>query len=262
MSDQFRGSALPVDASGLQSALDTLGVGAAELWSIIHVETSGCGFLADRRPKILFERHVFSARTNHVYDAKYPEISNRTPGGYGAFGAFQYQRLQRAMALDRHAALISTSWGLGQVMGFNAGTVGYDTAEHMIVDMSNSESAQLGAMAQYIGSNALGGALRSHDWSRFAAGYNGPGYRANNYDTRLASAYQYFARGALPDLSVRSAQVYLTFLGYDPHDVDGVMGRLTRSAMNDFQMATGIPVTDQVDARTLEALEEAVAVVA
>jgi hypothetical protein len=40
------------------------------------------------------------------------------------------------------------------------------------------------------------------------------------------------------------------------------MGRLTRSAMNDFQMATGIPVTDQVDARTLEALEEAVAVVA
>src|SRR5690242_21912689 len=119
MSDQFRGSALPVDASGLQSALDTLGVGAAELWSIIHVETSGCGFLADRRPKILFERHVFSARTNHVYDAKYPEISNRTPGGYGASGAFQYQRLQRAMALDRHAALISTSWGLGQVMGFN-----------------------------------------------------------------------------------------------------------------------------------------------
>ena len=147
-------------------------------------------------------------------------------------------------------------------MGFNASAVGYDTAEQMIADMTNSEGAQLGAMAHFIEANALAGVLRTHDWSRFAAGYNGPGYRANNYDTRLASAYQYFERGALPDLAVRSAQVYLTFLGYDPHDVDGVMGRLTRSAMNDFQTANGIPITDQVDPRTLEALEEAVAAVA
>src|SRR5204863_9082982 len=32
------------------------------------VETSGCGYLPDRRPKILFERHVFSRLTEHRYD--------------------------------------------------------------------------------------------------------------------------------------------------------------------------------------------------
>jgi N-acetylmuramidase-like protein/putative peptidoglycan binding protein len=259
MSEAFRGSALPVDSDGIQEAVDVLGVRAAELWSIIHVETSGCGFMADRRPKILFERHVFSAKTDHVHDAQHPDLSNRTPGGYGPAGAHQYERLERAIALDRHAALLSTSWGIGQVMGFNATAIGYGKAEDMIDDMSNSESAQLAAMARFIDAKALDGALRAHDWARFAAGYNGSNYRINNYDTRLAAAYQYFDRGALPDLSVRSAQVYLTYLGYDPQDVDGVMGRLTRSAMNDFQRDRGLPITDFVDEQTLEALKQAAA---
>jgi hypothetical protein len=32
--------------------------------------------------------------------------------------------------------------------------------------------------------------LRRHDWQRFAAGYNGAEYWRNNYDSKLARAYQ------------------------------------------------------------------------
>jgi hypothetical protein len=38
------------------------------------------------------------------------------------------------MQLDEEAALRSTSWGLGQTMGFNAGMVGYDSIDAMIAD--------------------------------------------------------------------------------------------------------------------------------
>lgn len=250
-------SSLPLDSAGLQSAIDSLGVRASEFWAVLTVETSGCGFLPDRRPKIVFERHIFSKRTGHKYDAYHPDISNRNAGGYGRGGAAQYERLSAAMAFDRRAALESTSWGMGLVMGFNADKVAYGDVEKLVSDMCASEAAQVIAMAAFVKVSKLAGALRTHDWARFAAGYNGPDYRINSYDTRLASSYEALNRGALPDLDVRAGQMYLTFLGFDPHGVDGMMGRMTRSAMNDFQMEIGLPRTDFFDAATLSALRTA-----
>jgi len=159
------------------------------------------------------------------------------------------------MTLDRHAALQSASWGLGQVMGFNAERVGFGSVEEMVARMVGSENAQVGAMARFIVACDLHGALRSHDWARFAHGYNGPNYRINSYDTRLAAAYAQSDRGGLPDLVVRAAQVFLTYLGYDPRGVDGIMGRMTRAAMNEFQWKTHLPATDYVDERTFAALK-------
>ena len=203
---------------------------------------------------ILFERHVFSRLTDHRYDATHPTLSNPLPGGYGNLGAAQYDRLIAATALDANAALESCSWGIGQVMGFQASALGYDNVQDMIGQMRDSEGSQLDAMARFIKTNSLDGALRVHDWARFARGYNGPNYRINNYDTRLAATYEHMARGALPDLTVRAAQTYLTFLGFDPHGIDGIMGRLTRAAMNDYQTRKGIPLTDFVDDVTVSAL--------
>ena len=252
--NDFTGKAMLLDSNGLQASLDLLGAGAADLWAVIGVETSGCGFLADRRVKILFERHVFSSQTNHRFDDKYPAISNPVAGGYGAAGGAQYERLASAIALDRKAALGSCSWGVGQVMGYHAPALGFSDIEQMVAAMSDSEDVQLQAMARFIKLNKLDGALRTHDWARFARGYNGPDYRINNYDTRLAATYQQVNSGAMPDLVVRAAQAYLTFLGHDPHGVDGVMGRLTRAALNDYQAGKGLPLTSFVDDATLAAL--------
>lgn len=250
----FSGTAVPLDSAGIQAALDVLGAQAADLWAVIGVETSGCGFLHDRRVRILYERHVFSRLTKSRFDAKYPSISSRTPGGYGAGGAHQYDRLALAIARNRKAALQSCSWGVGQVMGYHAEHLGFADVEDMVAKMSDSENAQFEAMAQFIKANGLDGALRTHDWARFAAGYNGPNYRINNYDTRLAAVFAQVSRGALPDLRVRAAQVYLTFLGYDPHGVDGIMGRMTRAALNDYQAASSMPLTEFVDDATFEVL--------
>ena len=203
MASTFTGRSSPLDSEGLQKAVDTLGVHAAEFWSVLTVETSGCGFLEDRRPKILFERHVFSERAHGRFDASNPDLSNPKPGGYGSGGAAQYARLEAAMRLDRTAALESASWGLGQVMGYHAKSLGYRDVQAMVDDMCQSESLQVLAMARFIDGKKLGGPLRSHDWPRFAEGYHGANYRINNYDTRLAASCEAMRRGGLPDRRTR-----------------------------------------------------------
>jgi hypothetical protein len=184
----FLGAAHPLHADGLTAAAAHAGVDPAVLWSVVTVETSGCGFLPDRRPCILFERHIFSSRTGRRFDTVHPGISG-SPGGYGPAGAHQYERLEEAIACDRRAALESASWGLGQVMGFNAGPAGYRDAEEMVSQMMIGENEQILAMASFMRANGMHTALQRRDWTGFARRYNGPGFATNRYDEKLAAAH-------------------------------------------------------------------------
>src|SRR5438445_9318367 len=105
----FQGGALALSPDGLATAGRVLGVHAPEIWTVLAVETSGCGFLPDLRPQILYERHIFHRLTQGKYDDG--DTSDPKPGGYGASGAHQYDRLAVAIAKDRAAALQSCSWG-------------------------------------------------------------------------------------------------------------------------------------------------------
>ena len=55
----FQGSAFAMSTDGMASVAAMLGAYAPERWTVLAVETSGCGFLPDRRPQILYERHFF-----------------------------------------------------------------------------------------------------------------------------------------------------------------------------------------------------------
>jgi hypothetical protein len=247
-----------LDQAGIDEATALLGIAPADLWTVMAVETKGCGFRPDRKVKILFERHVFHKETGGRFStAANGNISNPKRGGYSSPDfADQYERLAAAMRLDATAALRSTSWGIGQVMGLNADGAGYPDAREMVASMSDSESEQLAAMARFIASEHLDRALRQHDWTAFARGYNGPAFRDGQYDTHLAAEKRRIEVQGVPDLSLRRAQFFLTFLRYDTFGIDGTMGKYTRAAMQAYQGAKGIPETHELDARTLEALEE------
>ena len=191
MTIAFQGSSRPLSQEGLDTATQLLGVGEAEVWTLLSVETKGCGYLSDRRPVILFERHIFHQQTWGAHGSP-------NPGGYVG-GAGEYIRLAEAMALDSQAALNSTSWGIGQVMGFNASLAGFPSVESMVTAMIDDEDAQLTAVAQYLLSRKLNEALAAHRWDDFARGYNGPNYKENSYDARLAAAYAGFTAGTLPE---------------------------------------------------------------
>jgi hypothetical protein len=251
---EFSGKAVPLTNDGFRSAKDFSGVDDATLWAILSVETSGCGFLPDRRPKILFERHIFSRLTSGRFDADDPDVSAPTPGGYGLGGAHQYMRLQSAIDLDEEAALMSASWGLGQVMGENATAIGFASVEEMISGMVDGEDGQLDAVVRFIKKNRMDQPLASHDWAAFARRYNGPNYAANNYDGLLDHFYQQYAKGPLPDLVVRAAQVQLMFRGFNPGPIDGLAGTLTTRAVIQFQKQQDVEPTGTIDDKLLELL--------
>jgi len=258
MANEFTGQGFALDQGGMSQVCDALQVQASEIWTVVKVETRGCGFLADRRPVILFERHIFSRETEGRFDDLHSDISNRTPGGYGAGGANQYDRLCQAMALDRKAALRSASWGIGQVMGFNAEIAGYPDVETMVDAMTRSENDQILAMASFLTSKGLDRHLRNYSWDKFAYGYNGSAYKKNNYDGKLKEFFEIYSEGQLPDLVVRAAQLYLTYLGYQPGPVDGLVGSKTRKALNSFMAEKGMPMTDMVDNSVSALLKDAI----
>jgi hypothetical protein len=250
----FVGSGAPLTQAGLDASLVPVGTTASALWAVLSVETSGCGFLSDRRPKILFERHIFHRLTGGKWDNDDPDVSSPKRGGYGSAGAHQYVRLQAAMQLDANAALQSASWGLGQIMGENFAAAGFDSVQGMVNAFVTSEDAQLLGMANFIRSSNMAPALQSRDWSAFARLYNGADYAAHNYDGQLGSFYARFSSSGLPDLTVRACQAYLNYKGFAPGPIDGVAGVATVAAAKAYQAANGIDQNGVVDAALLTAL--------
>ena len=251
----FQGTARPLSTAGLGVVSRKLGVQASEIWTVLAVETSGCGYLPDKRPQILYERHIFHRLTKGKYDDG--NISDPTVGGYGQSGAHQYDRLALAIAKNRAAALESCSWGIGQIMGENYARAGFPDVEQMVAAMSDSEDQQLAAMGNFLFGSRLDVPLQAHDWASFARGYNGVNYAINRYDIRLNAEFQRYSAGGLPDLNVRAAQLYLTYLHFHPGQIDGFAGTHTLSALADFQTQHGLTKTRTVDAETIAQLSAA-----
>ncbi|HXG94155.1 MAG TPA: N-acetylmuramidase family protein [Blastocatellia bacterium] len=168
----------------------------AVIKAIVEIESRGSGFLADRRPVILFEGHWFSRYTNHVYDRTHPKISYpKWTKKFYLGGAREYERFNEALALNRRAALMSTSYGLFQIMGFNFALCGFADVESFYAAMCRSERDQLRAFVNLIKSTRLDDELREKRWAAFAYQYNGESYRVNRYDERLAAAYRKHSTG-------------------------------------------------------------------
>lgn len=173
------------------------------------------------------------------------------------------------MKINPAAALRSASWGLGQIMGFNHRTAGYPTAGDMVEAFCDTEAAGLEAMIRFIASEALDDDLRRHDWSGFARGYNGAGYAAHGYHTKLAAAFGRWQ--AIPDVlapanpkiglgsrnsAVRTAQERLASLGFDPRGIDGIFGAGTRAAAIAFQKSAGLDQDGIIGPATWAALSK------
>jgi hypothetical protein len=254
MLNGFRGTATPLSHLAFDRATKDLGVDAASLWALLTVETRGFGFLADRRPKLLFERHIFHKRTSGRFSAEHSDISAAAPGGYKS-GAAEYERLGRAMQLDRKAALDSASWGLAQIMGFNAVPLRYVAAEEMIASFLDGEDAHLDGAVRYLSTNPpLRSAFRNRKWTTVAFYYNGKEYAKNHYHVKLQRYYDLYSIKGTPSLEVRAAQARLTYLGFDPRGVDGVLGAGTQAAIIAFQKASSLSVTGDLDSATLQKL--------
>lgn len=196
-----QGGGLPKSGGGaklceadFQRAAQTLDCEVACIKAVNEVESGGSGFFASGRPKILFEAHCFSRLTQRRHDASHPDISSKTWNrALYKGGEKEYDRLEKAMALDREAALQSASWGRFQIMGFNHQKAGFSSVDAYVKANYDSEGKQLEAFVNFLKSSGLDRPLREKRWADFAKGYNGSGYAQNRYDEKLQAAYQRFA---------------------------------------------------------------------
>lgn len=165
----------------------------AAVKAVVQTEATRGAFDAQGRPTILFERHKFHNHTNGKYAKSDPDICNPVRGGYGRFSE-QYAKLERAIRLDRAAALKSASWGAFQILGENHVQAGHSTVESFVTAMKSGTAAQATAFLAFVRADRrLLAALRQRNWTTFARIYNGPSYKENNYDGKMRANYQRFA---------------------------------------------------------------------
>lgn len=174
----------------------------AALLAITSVESDGSGFLPDGRCVILFERHIFyreivkrfGERRANELSSKYPNICFITRSQTAYFGkGREWERLNQARNIDAQSALLSASWGMFQIMGFNFSTCGYKDVGKFVADMCESEKFQIQSVANFIkNTSLLFTAAQRCDWEQFARYYNGPAYMENNYHVKLKNAYNSF----------------------------------------------------------------------
>lgn len=186
---------LPLGLADFVAAAQELRCEVAAVLAVTEVEAGKSGFLPSGRPKILFEAHLFSDRTDGKHDNTHPGISSaKWNRSLYRGGEAEYLRLEQAMALHDGAALCSASWGRFQILGAHYKRCGHATPRDFVKAMFGGERAHLDAFGRFVAADtAMLGALRRRDWAGFALLYNGPGYRANNYDGKLAAACRRFA---------------------------------------------------------------------
>lgn len=242
------------------------GIDAAALLAVVEVESGGkaFAFVAGRKePLIRFEGHYFdrlispskraAARRAGLASPTAGEVKNPRSQ------ADRWKLLKRAMKLDSAAALQSVSWGVGQVMGIHWKALGYASPEDLVADARASVAGQVKLMLRFIRTNGLLDKLSSRDWAGFARAYNGPAYRRNSYDTRMASAFDRHRNRRLLNakappmrrtqrlsmmsyndaLAVREMQKLLNAAGYLVKE-DGLFGVKTDKALRAFQQQIGL----------------------
>jgi hypothetical protein len=197
-------NALHLSEQDLEKAAAELDVQLAAIKAINAIETKGCGFLDDGRPIILYERHIAFRRLGEsgldfpqalALADRYPNLISQKRGGYTG-GPAEWSRLASArQALSEWPDIPheACSWGQFQIMGFHWETLGYSSCAEFVCQMCTTEAAQLDAFVRFIKADpTLHKALKSLKWAEVAKIYNGPAYKDNFYDIKLARAFAEF----------------------------------------------------------------------
>lgn len=169
--------------------------------AVAAVESGGDPFLVTGHPKILFERHWLFRRVGKTLSASSVAgafLALAKPGGYTLDADKDgindsWEKLIEACAVDPVAAFESCSWGKFQIMGGHWNALGYASVFDFAWSMRASELGHYRALAAFIKANNLTAALRQIgpdpiSNERFAAGYNGKGFRKTEYHLKLARA--------------------------------------------------------------------------
>jgi hypothetical protein len=175
-----------ITTAQIQALAAAYGIEYAALMAVITVESSGVGFNPPTGKIIIrFEPSWFKREyadwTEHLGDWINLPAGNQ---------AEEWLLFDNAYSIDPAAAMLSTSVGMMQVMGFNHVAAGFATVGAMWDFAKVNEANQVELGLRFIKSEpVLLMALKAKNWELFALHYNGEDYKENEYDTKLLTAY-------------------------------------------------------------------------
>ncbi|MGR3886046.1 N-acetylmuramidase family protein [Pseudomonas sp. 1152_12] len=161
------------------------------------VESGGLsGFGPAKMPIIAYERHIFHKYTQRKYDKSHPYLSapylakaDQQWRANNKDQATAWRTLSDAFNLDQKAALMSASYGMFQIMGFNFAACGYKSVFDFVSAMKLNAGQQLLAFVAFCRKNpALFKAMKNKDYAGMARNYNGSDY--GDYDRRIQKAFE------------------------------------------------------------------------
>jgi N-acetylmuramidase/Putative peptidoglycan binding domain len=187
----------PTSETDIETAARLLNCEVAAIKAVNEIESGGRrGFLADGKIMILFEGLVFwkelkkmGINPNTVVKGNENVLYESWTKVFYQGGTLEHDRLNKAIKINKIAALASASYGKFQIMGNNFAACGFTNVEAFVEAQKVSEGNQILAFVAFLKTNKLDTALRNKNWKAFAKGYNGPAYAANKYDEKLEKAY-------------------------------------------------------------------------
>lgn len=256
----------------------------AALVAFINVESDGQIFtkntfdmIGTNLPVIRWEGHYFYKllKGDDRVDAVAAKLASPNAGSIKnpKNQAARYEILRKAIEINEDSAYSSISIGVGQVMGSHAVKLGFSSAKAMFDQARVGLEGQVELIVRFLKAFDLKDEIQRRDWSALARGYNGPGYRKNAYDTKLAAAYD-AATALLNDkpamltgtastmlrlgskgVRVRELQQLLRRAGL-AINVDGDFGTSTKEAVKTFQKLNRLTADGVVGPKTYDALTD------
>jgi hypothetical protein len=191
---------LGIDGAVWLAAAKSLGCDVAALKAVAEVESFDPPFTRgdlDEVPLVRLEPHIFWRQLEAKKIDPVPYAQKDSEILYRNFKIVpyrsrtaQYKKLQRAKQIDEEAAMMATSWGRFQIMGFQYRACGYQSVEKFTNAVTSDKKVELQAFVHLLKSLQLGDELQRRDWAGFVRGYNGPTATQNQkYVKAMQAAY-------------------------------------------------------------------------
>lgn len=189
------------------AAATLLGCDVRAIRAVAKVESGGRGgFLPDGRVLVRLENHKlwqYWGKVNPALFRKHfgfdPQVTYKLHkfSSDGVTWKMQHvddpsrewQAFDLALSLDRNAALLSSSFGMFQPMGFNHGVCGWADVESFFADLQESEAYHLKAFVNFCLAKGLKGAFQKLDFNTIERVYNGGG-QGGKYAAMMRAEFQ------------------------------------------------------------------------
>lgn len=162
------------------------GIEREVLNAIITVETRAKSLDSEGHPIVRFECHRF----NPVVSSSNLPCTIESGDTFSRVASeTNKEAFLKAKEINEEQAIMQSSFGFPQIMGFNYRAAGYSSPKDFYEAMFKEEN-QVSAFLNFLGSNSdLMTALKNKDWDEIARLYNGAKYEENNYHVKLENAY-------------------------------------------------------------------------